>query len=108
MAISGIILRRLIIRGARLASPSDPKAVLSGYLSGNFTTTIKNGKTIVKVNGNGLDVEFLIPDSFTMSQIMEEVEQALTWLEAQSDPTDVTQLPRAIKRLQASFIKARV
>lgn len=108
MAISGIILRRLIIRGARIASPTDPISVLEAIVAGSFTFTITNGKAIMKTEGNGQKVEFGVPGGITESEIMQEVEPALTWLESQSDPTDVTQLPRTIKRLQASFLKARV
>jgi hypothetical protein len=106
-SIARVTLMRIIIRGARLSSPTDPISALEAIMLGKFTTEVTNGKTVIKVAGNGMITEFAFPSDISSGIILAAVEDALTWLEAQDDPLDATLLPRAIKRLTASFATSR-
>lgn len=107
--MSDIRLKRAVIRAARRANPSDPKAELNTRLD-KLYADVAAGKAIVASQEGGGSINWAILGGMSPNAAVALLEDALTWLEAQTpaDVTDPTKLPRAIYRLRASFDQAAI
>lgn len=98
-------VRAAILRATALGGGATPKSVLESLVLGQFTTTVQNGRTVLKTSEAGGEVIFHFPDNLTPSDVMGLAEEALCIVESSPDPTHPTVQTRRIKRLRASFAK---
>lgn len=99
-------VRAAILRATQLGSPATPKSVLEALVLGQFTTTVQNGRTVLRTSEAGGEVMFHFPDNLSPSDVMALAEEALCMVENSPDPAHPTVQVRRIKRMRASFSKA--
>jgi len=93
-------LRAVVLRAT--ADSSTPAAVCEGIISGNFTSSVIDGRTVIETAEAGGATKFLLPSGLTPGEIMNMAARALDWIEAQPNPA-APGLPTEIKRLRPCF-----
>src|SRR5579884_1336965 len=94
---------RAIVRAAVDASPQNPKGALMPILTGHYSTSVADGKTLVHTEEAGGSVQFMMPQGFGPLDIMALIEEAIQFIDAQPDPTNICLTTRRIKKFNFSF-----
>jgi len=97
-------IRAAVLEAAAAVSPTTARALLQAIIRGKFKTDATDGKTVISTSEAGGTVTFTLPDSLSPAEVMIRAEQAIEWLERQTDPDapDLTKL-RAPRRFRATF-----
>lgn len=87
------------------ATSTTPALVAKALVLGHFTSSVQNGRTVIRSSEAGGLTEFAFPDGLTPGEVIEVAGRALEWIEAQADPL-VPALPRISRRLRFCFDRA--
>jgi|SRR5579884_956527 len=94
---------RAIVRAAIEANQGNPKAALVQIISGHYSTSVSDGKTLVHAEEAGGAVQFMVPQGYGPLEIMALVEEAIQFIEAQPDQSNICLKTRRIKFFRFSF-----
>ena len=100
----------MFIRAAKLKADEDsstPTAILEAILLGRFKVEATDGKTLIKTQANGQEVEFAVGRDLGPGEVMELAELSLQELERQDDPDNPVFNTRKIKKVRVNFGNAR-
>lgn len=108
MAKSATLLRAFIraavLRADELGGANTPTTILNAIILGKFISEATNGRTLISTQEAGGSATYTLPAMLGPADVMELAEEALEWLNQQTDPNDpdLGQL-QPVKRLRATF-----
>ena len=101
----GALSMRTFVRAVVLKATADsitPAAVCKAIVSGNFESSVINGRTVIETAEAGGATKFLLPAGLTPGEVMNMASRALDYIESQPNPA-APALPTEIKRLRPCF-----
>jgi predicted metal-dependent hydrolase len=101
-------LLRAFIRAAQaqavtIGGSATAKSVLMIIITGQFTSTAQNGRTLIESSEAGGTVRFTIPNSLGPAEVTQLAEEAIEWLEANTAADGSTPALKRVKRLRFCF-----
>lgn len=94
---------RALVRAAIEACQGNPKSALVPILTGHYTSSVQDGKTLIQTSEAGGSVQFMVPMGYGPLDIMALVEEAIQFIEAQPDPANINLKTKRVKMLRVSF-----